>query len=220
MGAARTRAFVGCAALKDVRLISLRKEYLSALLCTLMWLVGTLFVTKQGMHWLELFDTFVANVGIFLVGGLECVAITWVYGAPRFASDAIAMCGRSLPKPLLWDLQFVVPLLMAGLLARSLLSSLDGDFDFTPTGIACGWALALACAAPVPIVAWRELRPCGRLWARCAHLRSGSTPRPDGGSSTHGLPREHLPPPLHSSRDTTELAAPPGADDKRAPGVV
>ena len=41
---------------------------------------------------LELFDTFVANVALFMVGLVECVAVGWVYGAKRFSADAIAMC--------------------------------------------------------------------------------------------------------------------------------
>tara|TARA_B110001452_G_C15070853_1_gene373749 strand:- start:185 stop:367 length:183 start_codon:yes stop_codon:yes gene_type:complete len=43
-----------------------------------MFLIGTVFVTRQGVHWLELFDTFVANVALFLVGGLECARMVKV----------------------------------------------------------------------------------------------------------------------------------------------
>ena len=39
------------------------------------------------------------------MGLVECVAVGWVYGAKQFSADANAMCGRPLPKPLLWSLQ-------------------------------------------------------------------------------------------------------------------
>jgi solute carrier family 6 amino acid transporter-like protein 5/7/9/14 len=93
------------AALRDIPQVTMRKERLSALLCALMLACGTIFVTEQGVHWLEVFDTFVANISLFLVGLVECVAVGWLYGAKHFSADANAMCGRPLPKPLLWNLQ-------------------------------------------------------------------------------------------------------------------
>ena len=93
--------------------------------------------------------------------------LRWVYGVRRFSADAIAMCGKALPKPLLWNIKFVIPLLLAGLLWRSAVTSIYGAYEFPPGGIACGWALALVCSAPTPFVAWRVLKP-GRWLLRRA----------------------------------------------------
>ena len=72
--------------------------------------------------------------------------------------------------------RYVVPVLLAGLLCRSVESSLRGGFDFPAGGIAFGWTLALVSVAPTPIVAWRALRPGKRLlaWLRgCGGSGSG-----------------------------------------------
>eukprot|EP00964_Phaeocystis_antarctica_P024260 scaffold13600_cov59-Phaeocystis_antarctica.AAC.4 len=105
--------------------ITLRKERLSALLCLLMLVCGVIFVTEQGVHWLE----------------------------------------------------YLIPLLLAGLLCSSAVSSVYGEYDFPPGGVACGWALALVCCAPTPIVAWRALKPCRWLWRRLRRRGVGAPPR-------------------------------------------
>ena len=177
------------AALRDIPQVTMRKERLSALLCALMLACGAIFVTEQGVHWLEVFDTFVANISLFLVGLVECVAVGWLYGVKHFSADANAMCGRPLPKPLLWNLQYLIPLLLCGLLCSAALSSIQGEYDLPPRGVACGWALALVCCAPTPLMAWRAIKPCSWLWHR---LRCGGDSAPPRIGDTHtaaGSPR-------------------------------
>ena len=63
-------------ALNDAKCCSrLPKPAKAALVCTLMCAIGLLFVTRGGLHWLDLFDSFACNVTLFLVGLLECIAI-------------------------------------------------------------------------------------------------------------------------------------------------
>ena len=47
------------------------------------------------------------------------------------------------------------------------MTSIYGAHEFPPAGIGCGWALALLCCAPTPIVAWRELKPVRWLYRKC-----------------------------------------------------
>ena len=54
------------------------------------------------VHWLDLFDSFVANLTLFVVGALECIGIGWIYGADRFAADTLAMTNRRIPVVVLW----------------------------------------------------------------------------------------------------------------------
>ena len=99
------------------------------------------------------------------------------------------MCGRPLPKPLLWNLQYLIPLLLCGLLCSAALSSVQGEYDLPPRGVACGWALALVCCAPTPLMAWRAIKPCSWLWRR---LRCGGDSAPPRIGDTHtaaGSPR-------------------------------
>ena len=74
-------------------------------------------------------------------------------------------------------MQYLIPLLLAGLLCSSAMSSVYGEYDFPPGGVACGWALALVCCAPTPIVAWRAIKPCRWLWRRLRRRGVGAPPR-------------------------------------------
>ena len=150
-------------ALKDAKLTTLRKEALSGLVCGAMCLLGFVFVTRAGVHWLELVDTFVANLALFAVGTLECVAVGWVYGAQRFAADTIAMCGRALPKPLLWAYKWVIPLLLCALSLQSAIDAMRATYAFPIAGIGFGWALSVLCVLPLPYFALRHAP-----YARCA----------------------------------------------------
>mmetsp|Transcript_38091 Transcript_38091/g.119970 ORF Transcript_38091/g.119970 Transcript_38091/m.119970 type:complete len:243 (+) Transcript_38091:551-1279(+) len=74
----------------------------AAAACLAMFSVGLLFVTRGGLHWLELVDGYAANLTLFIVGGVECLAVGWVYGADRFAADTLEMAETKLPKALPW----------------------------------------------------------------------------------------------------------------------
>ena len=74
-------------ALHDAKLFpKLGKPQLAAAVCFVMCMIGLIFVTRAGVHWLELFDGFAVNVTLFVVGALECIAIGCIYGVNRFAA--------------------------------------------------------------------------------------------------------------------------------------
>ncbi len=140
---------------------SLSKPQKSAVVCLGMALIGLLFVTRAGMHWLELFDAFASNLTLFVIGLLECVAIGWVYGADRFAADAASMTGQSLPRWVLWMYKFLIPLLLSILSLTTLVLSLMAVYDFPPAGIAVGWLLTCTAAGPI-------------VWFACKHYATPS----------------------------------------------
>ena len=74
-------------AIHDAKLFpKLGKPQLAGVVCTIMCTIGLIFVTRAGVHWLELFDGFAVNVTLFVVGALECIAIGWIYGVNQFAA--------------------------------------------------------------------------------------------------------------------------------------
>ena len=149
--------------------------------------VGLLFVTRGGLHWLELVDGYAANLTLFIVGGVECLAVGWVYGADRFAADTLEMAKAKLPKALpwtrraptqhrltakrrfpppppppppkalLWNYKLVVPALLAVLTVQAFVSTATSKVHFPPYAVALGWCLALASALPIPLLAIRPL---------------------------------------------------------------
>ena len=54
-------------ALNDAQIMtSLSKPAKAAVVCALMCALGLIFVTRAGLHWLELFDSFACNVTLFI----------------------------------------------------------------------------------------------------------------------------------------------------------
>jgi len=136
----------------------LSKPQKSAVVCFAMGCLGLLFVTRAGMHWLELFDTFAGNMTLFLCGALECIAIGWVYGAERFAADTLSMTGRTLPKGLLILYKWLIPFVLFLLALIQLLMSTQNAYDFPPAGIAFGWLLILTSTFPIAYFAIQHCR--------------------------------------------------------------
>jgi len=58
-----------------------------------------LFPIQGGAYMLQLMDTYCGGWAILIIGLMECVAVAWVYGAPRFMKDISVMTGRH---PALW----------------------------------------------------------------------------------------------------------------------
>jgi NSS family neurotransmitter:Na+ symporter len=52
------------------------------------FLAGLIYTTQAGLYWLDIVDYFMNNFGLFVVGGLECIALAWFYSAPKLRGYA------------------------------------------------------------------------------------------------------------------------------------
>lgn len=50
---------------------------LSGIICFVSYVVGLVFVTRGGIYYFDLFDSYCSVLVLFLVTGLECVGLTW-----------------------------------------------------------------------------------------------------------------------------------------------
>ncbi|NXN10159.1 SC6A7 protein, partial [Indicator maculatus] len=80
-------------ALRDWR----RKILLLAALCSSFYLLGLLLVTKGGIFWLSLLDTFSTGFGLLLVTIFMCLGVVFCYGVTEFCQDLRAMLCRCPP---------------------------------------------------------------------------------------------------------------------------
>lgn len=55
----------------------------AAILCAVSCVVGLLFVTKSGMYWVGMFDSFVGTFSLMIIALLEMVGVCWVYKYSR-----------------------------------------------------------------------------------------------------------------------------------------
>lgn len=55
----------------------LSRPKLSAVVCVLSYLLGLIFVTRSGIYWFELMDSYSCVVAMFFVTGMECFGVCW-----------------------------------------------------------------------------------------------------------------------------------------------
>lgn len=51
--------------------------------CIFGFVLGVIFTTGSGIHWLDIVDHWMNNYGLVVIGLLECIAIGWFYGASK-----------------------------------------------------------------------------------------------------------------------------------------
>jgi len=90
------------------------------MVCTIAFLCGLVLITRGGLFWLDVFDTYVASLSLFVVCFTECVAIAGVLGYDKFAQDYADASGYRLPRVLKPLICVVCPTLILVLLVLSL----------------------------------------------------------------------------------------------------
>nr|CAD7425205.1 unnamed protein product [Timema monikensis] len=107
----------------DIELLKrIRKQYITASVCLICFLVGLIFCTGAGEYWLTLFDSFAGTIGLVLVALLETLAVMYVYGHEKFTQDIEDMTGY---RPgFYWQItwRLLGPLLMLCVLVSSVLN--------------------------------------------------------------------------------------------------
>ncbi|XP_060073835.1 sodium- and chloride-dependent glycine transporter 1-like [Ylistrum balloti] len=74
-----------------------RKVQLTAALSVILFILGLPFTTQGGIYVFQLIDWYASTLCIVLGSFLECIVISWIYGAERFSRNISMMTGRSAP---------------------------------------------------------------------------------------------------------------------------
>ncbi|XP_002161387.2 sodium-dependent neutral amino acid transporter B(0)AT2 isoform X1 [Hydra vulgaris] len=104
----------------DLKFISLRKELVHLILCSILFCLGLLFCQGSGIYWLQMFDTYSASVSLLVIALLESFIVVYVYGIKNFEDDIEFMLGK---RPnFFWKFGWCVtaPLLIVSILIASL----------------------------------------------------------------------------------------------------
>eukprot|EP00111_Clytia_hemisphaerica_P005902 TCONS_00017112-protein len=78
----------------DLKIIPLRKELVSLILCLVSFLFGLLFCQGSGQYWLDMFNSFAANIGLLTISLFEVIIIMYIYGIKKFEKDIEFMLGK------------------------------------------------------------------------------------------------------------------------------
>ncbi|XP_060524418.1 sodium- and chloride-dependent transporter XTRP3 isoform X2 [Cylas formicarius] len=143
------------------------KQYITATVCFVCFLIGLIFTTGAGEYWLSMFDSFAGTIGLVVVALMEMIAVSYIYGHEKFTKDIYEMTGVR-PGPY-WQItwRYLAPAIMVIILACSMTSMVikrptyaawnaqKGVIEKTPYP---GWVLAIAgtmiliSILPIPIV--------------------------------------------------------------------
>ncbi|XP_069114116.1 sodium- and chloride-dependent glycine transporter 1-like isoform X1 [Argopecten irradians] len=78
-------------------LLKTKKIQLTAALSVILFILGLPFATQGGIYIFQLIDWYASSLCIVLGSFLECIVISWIYGAERFSQNILIMTGRPAP---------------------------------------------------------------------------------------------------------------------------
>ena len=119
----------------------------TGIICLVGFCMSLLFVTGAGLHWLDIFDHFIANFGLVMIGLIECLILGWGYSIVKLRNHANAtseiLIGRW------WDvlIRFLIPLVLLILLTVAIITNITDPYMGYPW-----WVIILGGVAPVVII--------------------------------------------------------------------
>ncbi|XP_054722112.1 sodium- and chloride-dependent glycine transporter 1-like isoform X2 [Uloborus diversus] len=125
--------------------------------CFVMFSLGLFICTNGGMYLLQLMDNYAASFSALIIGLIEVIVISWIYGIDRFLDDVKLMLGRYPPPYHYWKCiyKFIVPILISLILIFSWIEMRPteyGEYIFPDWATGLGWAISLFSVSAIPIV--------------------------------------------------------------------
>ncbi|XP_008407459.1 sodium- and chloride-dependent neutral and basic amino acid transporter B(0+) isoform X2 [Poecilia reticulata] len=165
------------------KLFKSRRASLTIVTCTFIYLLGLPCITRAGIYWVTLMDSFIASWVVLFLVLLEVAGVSYIYGLDRFIDDIQMMIGEHSPRFWLWWRLcwfLFTPCILLVILAWSLstfTAPTYGDIHFPTWGLSLGWLMLFFVLIWLPIAAIYHLRKVeGTLLSR---LRSVSAPSKD-----------------------------------------
>jgi len=98
----------------------IRKEDLSAYVCVIGFVCGIIFTTFAGLYYLDIVDHFITSYALVLVGLLETLAISWMYGADKLRNYINEVSEIKIGKWWSVVIKYVIPVFLGVLFATTL----------------------------------------------------------------------------------------------------
>uniref|UniRef100_A0A6A7FYT7 Transporter n=3 Tax=Hirondellea gigas TaxID=1518452 RepID=A0A6A7FYT7_9CRUS len=136
------------------------KNYKWALcgVCVVMFIVGLSMTTKAGMYVLQMMDSYSSTFSALMVGVIEVLVVTWIYGVDNFLEDIKLMLGHYPYPRVFWKViwKYGMPLMVMSILVCTFLfyePPSYGDYQFPQWAHTVGWVLSFSSVSLIPIVA-------------------------------------------------------------------
>lgn len=115
----------------DLKLVPWRKEIITGLICLFCYFVGLLFCQRSGEYWLQMFDTFAANMPLLLIAFFECIGVSYVYGSDKFDDDIEYMISLRPGFYWRWTWRYISPLMVAVIIIASVINMVVNPVGYT-----------------------------------------------------------------------------------------
>ncbi|XP_065935728.1 sodium- and chloride-dependent glycine transporter 1 isoform X2 [Magallana gigas] len=156
------------------KLLNSRKVLTTACLCVFLFVFGIPFTTNGGVYLFQLIDWYASSFCITFGSFLECIIISWIYGAERYSRDIEMMIGRPMPILMRISLCVVTPIVMLTLFLGSVAiyePPHSASYTYPDFAIGIGLFFAILPLLPIPIIMVSGLvHSEGTLWQRIKTL--------------------------------------------------
>ncbi|KAL4231024.1 hypothetical protein ACF0H5_011396 [Mactra antiquata] len=125
----------------------------SVLFFTMLVTLG--FGSQGGMYALQLFDNYVATFSLLVIGVIESIALSWVYGGDRLLTDIESMIGYKPRYIWVWCWRIIVPVALLMILVSTWIDftpTVYGSFVFPAWADGIGWLLSMVSIMAIPSV--------------------------------------------------------------------
>ena len=115
------------------------------------FLIGLVFVTNGGLHWLDIVDKFVNGYGLIVVGLVECIAIGWIIGPQKIRDHVNGLSEIKVGKWFDFCVKYLTPAALIFILVFNLIIDIKEPYGGYPQwALNVGWAMVIL----LPIVAF------------------------------------------------------------------
>ncbi len=112
--------------------------------CTLAFLMGSIFTTGAGLYFLDIVDHFVTNFGLVLVGIFECIAVGWIYKADKLRAYINKVSWRNTGRWWNVTIKFIIPPILILLVIIQFFKEIKTNYEGYPDwAIAIGWGVVV-----------------------------------------------------------------------------
>lgn len=145
-------------------------------ICLVMYILGLALCSEGGMYVLQLMDAFCASYSTLLIGIIEVIVISWVYGVNNFMNDIKVMLGHYPFGYWYWKIcwLFITPVVLGGILLFNFIDFTPpkyGDYIFPGWAVGIGWIFSALSIIVIPGVAiYKISRAKGSFCQRIRHL--------------------------------------------------
>jgi NSS family neurotransmitter:Na+ symporter len=107
--------------------------------------IGIIFTTGAGLHWLDILDNFMNKFGISIVCLGECILIGWAFGSGKIREYVNGISEFKIGR--WWDflVRFLIPIVLGFLIIAELLERISGSYGGYPrlAEFLGGWMMIL-----------------------------------------------------------------------------